>query len=188
MAGSGCACSDRIKFARDVFTSLGAVVGLLFVVQGILVFVGTAVGHEKPPTDFWDGCHWLAHGVLCIAVGFLCFAFEVKSCFSSVKLHLAWFAANRLGLALVYVWIGCYAAGGPLQSGPEWSSVLGHITGISAWVVGSAHILLMGCADRPPTEAPAVPETKPKAVAQDDELAHVQWATGSPTHGVDAVA
>mmetsp|Transcript_102208 Transcript_102208/g.295690 ORF Transcript_102208/g.295690 Transcript_102208/m.295690 type:complete len:190 (+) Transcript_102208:68-637(+) len=164
------ACAYRINCARNLFTFWGAIVGLLFATQGVLVFVGAAVGHEEPPKDFWKGCQWAAHGVLYVVMGLGCFFFELRSCCNPVKFHLGWFAANRVCLALAYVWLGCYAVGGAWQDGPKWSVVLGQVTGILSWCVGFAHLMLSGCAERPPAEPEAHADNKKVEAADAEDI------------------
>mmetsp|Transcript_26341 Transcript_26341/g.73967 ORF Transcript_26341/g.73967 Transcript_26341/m.73967 type:complete len:192 (+) Transcript_26341:104-679(+) len=157
----GAKCAQRVRCCNGLFTFLGAVVGLLLTAQGVLVFVGVALGHDDAPDDFWQGCRWVAHGSLCVGLGLTCCALEIKSCLPGVKRHVGWFFANRIGLALMYLWVGCYAAGGALRNGPDWAVYLGHATGVLAWVVSLSHLVLAGCAERPP-DAPS-PEAKPAA-------------------------
>merc|ERR1719414_1851155 len=97
-------CGQRIRVAKFTFQILGALVGICFALQGLGIFIGPAWGHqERPLDDFWEACHWASEGSLCIVVGFCAFALEVRSCTPQVSKHLAAFASNRIGLALVYL-------------------------------------------------------------------------------------
>uniref|UniRef100_A0A7S1WSR0 Uncharacterized protein n=1 Tax=Alexandrium catenella TaxID=2925 RepID=A0A7S1WSR0_ALECA len=57
------------------------------------------------------------------------------------------FAVNRLAIAVVYLWVGAYSMGGPIQESETWRTI-GKVTGIVSWVVGVADILMSCCSDR----------------------------------------
>lgn len=145
-------CAKRIWCTKLVFQILGALVGISFSLQGVRIFVGPAWGNEERPGSFWELCYWASEGSLCIAVGFCAFVLEVRSCTPQVSKHLAAFASNRIGLALVYLWMGGYSSGGRIKSGgAEWQW-LGQITGFLAWLVCLGHILLSCCAEKSTAE------------------------------------
>mmetsp|Transcript_83785 Transcript_83785/g.194920 ORF Transcript_83785/g.194920 Transcript_83785/m.194920 type:complete len:227 (+) Transcript_83785:70-750(+) len=147
---------ERIKTIRSLFQVFGAIVCALFVLQGVVIFTNTA-----EVTNFWQACHWISEGLLCIVTGLIGFLLEIRALFSSVRQHLHNFVVNRIGLALVYLWIGCYSMGGFIEVSAEWSLV-GKVTGITAWVVGAVDILMSCCSDRyerpPDKKDPEAPE------------------------------
>jgi len=140
-------CRGRIKLVRVLFQVLGAVVCFLFVIQGVLVFVNTqGVG------DFWQACHWVAEGLLCVIIGLIGMLLEARALFPSVRRHLARFAVHRLGLALVYLWVGCYSMSPAVDASSTGWKIVGRVTGLLAWVVGFVDILMSCCSDRAEAE------------------------------------
>lgn len=134
---------------RFFFQGVGALVCTAFALQGIAIFVGPDMGHSKPPLDdFWETCHWLSQGTLCVFVGITGFAFEVRGFFPSVKTNHMLFAINRLALALGYLWLGGYSMGGRVQTAANNWQVFGQVTGIVAWIVCVADLLVSCWADR----------------------------------------
>jgi len=142
-------CEERVRFVKFIFQILGTAVGISFALQGLCIFMGPAWGQqEQPIDDFWEACHWASEGALCVLVGLGAVGFELQACFPHVARHMAKFAANRVGLALVYLWMGCYSCGGRIkQAGTIWK-ILGQVTGLIAWGVCVGHLFLACCSER----------------------------------------
>merc|ERR1719264_1337536 len=89
----------RIKTIRLVAQVFGAIVCILFIVQGVLVFANTTA-----VTDFWHACRWIAEALLSIIIGVLGCFLECHVWFKGVRQNCGMFAVNRLLLASVYIW------------------------------------------------------------------------------------
>lgn len=179
-------CVDRVKAIKTTFQVLGVVVGISFALQGIVIFVGPAWGQQdRPLDDFWDACHWASEGALCVIVGLSAVAFELRACcHPKVFRHVAQFAANRVGLAFVYLWLGCYSCGGRIHEGGAGWQLLGQITGITAWLVCIEHLIMSCCIEAQTSQDKVQPESpnaslagSQRVVARAEEVPKVQYAS-----------
>mmetsp|Transcript_24413 Transcript_24413/g.69646 ORF Transcript_24413/g.69646 Transcript_24413/m.69646 type:complete len:250 (-) Transcript_24413:94-843(-) len=170
---------ERLRAVRWIFQGLGAASCIMFALQGVVIFIDYSSDY-----DFWETCHWLSQGVLCVVVGLGGVAFEARSLvMPGVMSSLIRNAKYRIGLGLIYLWIGCYSSGGRIvEAGDGWS-VAGQVTGIIAWVVAAANLVLSVFVEH--SEAPASNGATPAKSAGTSDATPQQWSTG-PTGGSGA--
>jgi len=132
----------RLKTIRWLFQFLGAAVCILFAVQG-----GVAFTNSDNVQTFWDRCHWISEASLYILVGVVGCVMELRVFFPQVRLHLHNFAANRLVMSGVYLWMGCYSMEGQVALSEDWEAIR-RVSGIVSWFVGVSNVLISCCSDR----------------------------------------
>lgn len=136
------ALRSRIKAVRSVIQLFGVIVCVLVVAQGAACFADYQSVH-----NIWQCCRWLADSFLYIVVATFGCILEVLVFLPRVKFHLHTFAANRLAAASLYIWIGFFSMGSRIASSEVWETVC-RVTGILAWSVGLADIIMSCCSDR----------------------------------------
>jgi len=132
----------RLKTIRWLFQFLGTAVCVLFAIQG-----GVAFTNMDNVQTFWDTCHWISEASLYIMVGVGGCILELRVFFQKVRLHLHNFAANRLVMSGVYIWMGCYSMEGQVSLNEDWEAIR-RVSGIVSWLVGVANVLISCCSDR----------------------------------------
>jgi len=132
----------RLKTVRWFFQLLGAAVCVLFAIQG-----GVAFTNMDNVQTFWDTCHWISEASLYIMVGVIGCIMELRVFFEQVRFHLHNFAANRLVMSGVYIWMGCYSMEGQVSLNKDWETIR-RVSGIVSWFVGVANALISCCSDR----------------------------------------
>lgn len=132
-----------------IFQGLGGLVCISFALQGVVILVGPAMGQRQAPSgNFYDAAHWASEGSLCLLVGLVGSMLEMRAFFPSISAHFVRLMCNRLVLALGYLWLGAYSMGGRIQDGGEAWRTAAEATGLVAWVVCAADLLLSCCSDR----------------------------------------
>jgi len=138
-------CRRKIHHAKRGFQIVGGVVCILFALQGVIILVEGPAETTGVKVTFWSAAHWLAEALLCIGVGIVTLALELRQCFAQVRRHVGKIAGNRIGIALLYAWLGAYSADGRFASAGEGWRLLGHVTGLVAWGVAIGHLVLSCC-------------------------------------------
>jgi len=166
-------CIHRIYVAQEIIQILGGLVCIAFGMQGVLIIIGPAVGHDDRPTDdFWTFCHWASEAILCILVGAVLLVMELRACCPTVSQRLGRHMLSSYARALLYLWIGAYSCGGRIAMGDLHWQLLGEITGIAAWVACIGHLVFACVINHPKKEQ----EEEEEEQRQDEEQARGEEA------------
>jgi len=132
----------RVQAVRLLIQLFGVIVCVLFVAQGAVV----CLAHYQDMRNIWQWCRWLADGCLYITVAISGCILELRVLAPRVRFRFHAFAVNRFAAATIYIWMGSFAMGGRVAS-DIWET-LGHVTGILAWLVGIANVMISCCSER----------------------------------------
>jgi len=146
---------EWLRWSKRIVRALGVIVSALFMFQGVMRFA------DPDFADFWDFCHWIGEAFVYILVGLGCCFLEVYGISRKVLTSFFGFAMNRITLAVLYLWMGCYAMGSRTSTEVEQQSApvddegnhgvffeaehwiwLRHATGVIAWVVCLANLFI----------------------------------------------
>lgn len=138
-----------------ILQGIGSIVCCLFGVQGVVIIVAPV---DSDISDFWTSLHWISTGLLYVFVGVIGVVIEGLGFVPSIKARTVGLAANRLAIAITYLWLGAFSMGGRIEeSGTDWKT-LGRVAGIVSWFVGVCDIVMACFADK---EETSVDRTSP---------------------------
>jgi hypothetical protein len=144
--GHFCARPTCLGCVRYLLRFLGAFVSLVFAAHGVWQLV------YYDFHNFWGFSNWIAKGTLGILGGFAGCLLEIKG--HTARKHFGWFALNRIGSTIFYIWLGFYLMGVESASTKEEQWVKGlRAAGILSWIVAFFDLLVSCTAKGPKKQA-----------------------------------